>query len=425
MPILSALILNTVLYFILSYKYWKKERMSLSFSISIFYAVVALMGVIILPTGIYESVIPIKSRVVSFIPYLLCFISVYLLIKPLEHITYSRLDFNGFRNKKLFNFTVNIWIIEFTLYGMLKLSQVMMVSSMGFDELYSATNVEGNITKMLYGGNKLLLSFNNFNVNLISSFVPFVLCYAFFQLIDKGENKRSYVIIALIFIVKFLTALSMGSRGHLFFTLWSFVVYYVLFFPYLNKAIQRKFIKIAIIAISIIAIYLGFITIDRLANSDSETPITSILRYFGEAFPNLSNSFWDRVIRHPYGTRLFPDFFGSGYSAESVQDGYKYWQAYTGVPVLNFKTIFGDLYIEFGTIIALCIILGISCCFKWFIGNGKINFWKFSFILWYFELVLQGIFGFVKSGHANYIIFIAILLVSIIMKFFTSKYKKI
>ena len=76
MPIIFALTLNFILYLLLSYKYWKKGKVSLTFSLSIFYTAVAFMGIIIIPTGIYETVITIKSENVSFIPYLLCFISV-------------------------------------------------------------------------------------------------------------------------------------------------------------------------------------------------------------------------------------------------------------------------------------------------------------------------------------------------------------
>ena len=422
MPIIFALTLNFILYLLLSYKYWKKGKVSLTFSLSIFYTAVAFMGIIIIPTGIYETVITIKSENVSFIPYLLCFISVYILIKPLEGVYYSKIAFGGLKNEKLFNNIINFWIIDFILWGITKIYQLIITSSMGFYELYNAVNSDGNIINVLYGGNHFLLAFEKFNINLQNSLVPFILCYAFYKLIREGENKKSYFIIGLVLIVRCLAALSMGSRGNLFFTLWSFVIYYVLFFPYLNNVIQKKFIHLAIFAISIIILYLGLITIDRLANSDSETPLSSVLRYFGEAFPNLGNSFWDNVNRHPYGSRLFPDFFGSKYSAESVHDGYKFWEYYTGVPVLNFKTIFGDLYIEFGTTIALIIITTISCCFKLFLGcNKQISFWKLSFILWYFELVLQGIFGFVKSGHSNLIIFIAILLVSLFVKLFTFK----
>lgn len=421
MPILTILALNFILYSFLSYKYWKKEGMSLSFSLSIFYTAVALMGFIIIPTGIYEAVIPITNRTISFIPYLLCFISIWILIKPLERVNFTRFYLYEFKNNSIFNKIVNLWIIDFVLFGILKFSHVIMASSMGFDELYDAANVDGNLNDMFYGENKFLLAFNNFNINLLNSFVPFVMCYAFYKLIREGDCGKSYIIIALVFLVKCFIALSMGSRGNLFFTLWSFVVYYVLFFPFLNKSIQKKFIRIGTIGTFIISVYLILISIDRLANSNTETPITSILRYFGEAFPNLGNSFWGKVQTHPYGFRLF---FDGVYSQESVQDGYTFWQAYTGVPVLNFKTIFGDLYVEFGTTIALLIIVGLSIGFKWFIGNGKIDFWKFSFILWYFELVLQGVFGFVKSGYSSFIIFIAILLVSLVVKCIIPKVRK-
>lgn len=86
-----------------------------------------------------------------------------------------------------------------------------------------------------------------------------------------------------------------------------------------------------------------------------------------------------------------------------------------------FKTIFGDLYIEFGVTIALIIIFVIALIFYLFIGRGKIHFWKIALTYWYFDLIIQGVFGFNKDGWTNVIVLIAILIVSFIVKVYTQK----
>ena len=177
--------------------------------------------------------------------------------------------------------------------------------------------------------------------------------------------------------------------------------------------------------IGIIMVYSIVISFARLEDTSTETPFYSVIRYFGEAFPNLGNLFWGEVTRHPYGTRLFPYLFGLTYIEESVQDGYAFWQMFTGVPVLNFKTIYGDLYIEFGEFLPLVIVTFISLLFSLFLGKRNISFWKMALVYWYFDLILQGVFGFNKGGQGNLVVFMAVLIFSFIVKIYTSNRSRI
>lgn len=422
----SVLLLNLALYLYFFLRYRKKYSYTLSTVMYGYYTLIATLGIFTVATGIYENVFQLDfNENFEYTPYILCFVSIWILILPLNKITYKNLNFDEIPYNKLATLAINCWICLTIPFLLLKIYQTFLASSMGYNEMYNVTVEEGNAFKVLYGGNFILLKFNNFNTNLMNGFVPFVMCYAFYGLITKKIiTQKAVFILLLIFITKIFMALALGSRGNLFFTFWSFFFYLIIFYQHLPPQTKELVKKIGSLAIIMGIFYALAISIARVGNSIYETPLESIFRYFGEPFPNLGNLYWNKVELHPLGLRLFPYIFGIEYEAESVQDGYRYWYDFTGVPVLNFKTIFGDLYIEFGEIIAMLIIAFISVSFMLFLGKKKISFWKIAIIFWYFEIVLQGIFGFVKEGKSNLIVFIAIILISVVVKIYINITRK-
>ena len=65
MTILVCLVLNFLLYLFASNRYGRKGKMSLTYTLSVYYAFVAFMGIIICSTGIYEAVLPINYKYVD------------------------------------------------------------------------------------------------------------------------------------------------------------------------------------------------------------------------------------------------------------------------------------------------------------------------------------------------------------------------
>lgn len=399
----------------------KYNGISISYVLSIYYAVIAFMGIFVVLTGLYETVFTLDwNHSFSLVPYLLCFICVSVLILPLTRVRYDNILFSQIPYNKVTRFAINFWIVDMALYLLLKLSQAITASSIGYAEMYDMTNVDGTTVDLFYGDNVLLYKFNNFNVNLSHSLTPFIFCYSFYGLIKKKIAPRKvYLIFSLIVVSQALSAIAYGSRGNLFFTFWTFAFYLALFYDHLPKRLRKTTISLSLIAVSLVLFYSFLISISRVSSESEETPLGSIARYFGEPFPNLGNLYWDNVLQHPYGLRMFPYLFGEAfYEADSVQDGYAFWQKFTGVPVLNFKTIYGDLYIEFGEIAPLFILGALTLIFFLFLGRGKISIWKIGCIYWYFDMVLQGIFGFNKGGESNLVVLTAIILVAISLSIF-------
>lgn len=417
----TNLIFNLIMYLLFAWWMVRKQGITVASSLAIYYTIIAALGILVVNNGLYEAVFSIRDKnYVVLEPYIFCFLSVVALILPLRKVQLDNMNLSAVPfDSPVLKYGIYIWYLDMIGFIVLKIGQAILAMSLGMDETYDIMNVDGDSEAILYGGNKMLLAFNNFNLNLMSSLTPFLMVYAFYGLMkNRISRSRAYTIILLVLIAQVSNAIAFGSRGNMFLSFCAFGFYLILFYKRLGKG-DKHIIKVVGISLLVIfSIYAAITSVARYQDSDTETPLGSVVRYLGEPFPNLSNNFYEHVSYHPEGTRLFPYVNGGPELINTaLQGAYTYWEGVTGVPVRTFKTIFGDLYIEYGVEKALVIIALIALAFNIFLGRRKITYWKIAFIYWYFDLVLQGIFGFNKSGTGNMIVFVAILLVSLCFKF--------
>ena len=127
------------------------------------------------------------------------------------------------------------------------------------------------------------------------------------------------------------------------------------------------------------------------------------MHYFGESYPNLGLRVWPvENINHPYGERLFPSLGLWGDSDNrsffDAADRSYYWVSVTNAPVVNFKTMFGDLYVEFGIIwpfvIALLTRVLILMINRWY------SVFSIALMNLCYNLAIFGVFDF--SGESFY-----------------------
>ena len=127
-------------------------------------------------------------------------------------------------------------------------------------------------------------------------------------------------------------------------------------------------------------------TLYRVEDSTTETPLTSVLRYLGEPYPHLGNVFWNKVLFYPMGTRLYPFIFEPATiisNANSLGDQHAAWEILTGVPILNYKTLYGDFYVDFGPYIPFIVIFIYALILKVFTKNGKVVFASYPILYYY------------------------------------------
>lgn len=412
---MAILFFNALLYFGVFFYYWKKDKgWNLFNFLILYYAVIASMGWIILYNGIYERLLGDKSNVsLSIMPYFLCFISFFVFFHPLHKL--SKNVQITVPPIKWINKIVILWLIIMMMYTVLRAVEASITIKMGLGEAYALRHMEGE-TLFDYSDNIFLRRLGNVGSILQECTVPLIILYC----IDNLQKRRNKKLILFLIVFSFLPNIFMGiaiaSRGNLYSVFLKMIFFILLFKKHVSSKIKKIVIVIFCASLSFMAFYSLMITESRMENSRVETPMSSIVRYFGEPFPNLGYSFWGKVKYHPMGERLFPEIYGTKkLEFESTSDRYLYWERVTHVPVLNFKTMFGDLYIEFGVVGALIFVVLFSRLFIK-VMNGEICYYNIGLAYIYFQMCFMGFAGLTKLSGMNLLIWGITLGISLWLK---------
>ena len=184
---------------------------------------------------------------------------------------------------------------------------------------------------------------------------------------------------------------------------------------------------VGIAIVPIIMIVWG-ISIARFESSDLGVS-GSIFRYFGEVFPNLDFQYWNHVKNFTYGARHFSaiySLFGSTQiqQLQGLDERFDYWSLYTGASAANFKTLFGDLYIEFNTIGAVFFVFILSVLMEIYIRkNKKLKLSNIILIYVYYCYCSNAILNFptLYFGSSWLKSYVAIIVLNVIIKYCENK----
>ena len=414
---MNVLLLNFFLYlFWCLYTFYKERRITAYSYLLLFYTFVSFLGFYTVSNGIYFDVFGKKSvTLLQIEPYLLCFATYFILFQPLRKMQFSHRNIAKAYSKE-FAVIVKGWVLYFFLFTLLKFSEATASLSLGLGAVYEARHVQG---ESLFSYNNFFLDkFNGYGFFLLNATVPIIMSYALVGIgYKKISAKYASLLILLCFLPSILDNIAMGTRGGMFMTAFSFLFFVIFFASYLPKTFLSKIYLYSTVFLSVGLFFSWLITSDRVGKGAQG--VNSILRYFGESFPNLGFLFWDKVARHPMGERLFPNFFidNERLLYTSVDDSYQYWMGITGVPVLNFKTYFGDLYIEFGVIGAF-VFVGVGFILMKIFFNKKVTIYSLPILYYYFQLCVFAFAGFTKGGHTSFFQLFIVILISLSLKYY-------
>lgn len=419
------LFVNFFAYLVWAYLTIRKEKRLTVYSLMIiFICVVAFLGYYTVQTGIYFDTFGRKDiNRLTYTPYVLSFITYYILFYPLKKMKFVFSD-EKYLSGRLFKIAIKYWSIIFFLYALLKLYEAYSTLQSGLGEAYELRHMDG---ETLYSYNNVFIfKFNGYCEFLLEATVPLVMYYVFMGL-HKGFIKIKYALylITLSIAPSFLTAIGQGSRGGMFMAFFCFLFFLIGYWHFIPKYAKRKLVELIIFSLLLGCLISWIITMERVSSGGGS--IDSILRYFGEPFPNLGFNFYDKVIVHPMGARFFPNFFmNTSYSLwGSVKEMHDYWWFITGVPVLNFCTYFGDLYVEFGTMIAL-LFVSTTTTIMLFITKQS-NYLKGAILpisFFYYKLCVFSFAHMTKTGHYAVFQLWIILLISSIYFIYCMKKNK-
>lgn len=392
---MNIFILNFLFYLLWFWKDFSKQKcMNVYNFMILIYTFFALAGIIVIDNGIYQQEIsPFNEYNISILPYILCFISFIMLFRPLKKVDNINIDEYEIFNSKYTRKLINIWVILFIIFGIIKLVELKVTSSMGLDEAYYQRHIEGS---NIFNYSGPLRYLNSFIITIQGTTVPLVMFYSMVGIIKKKISaKKSSFLILLCFCPELIGDIAKGDRGSIFMTMFCFVFFVLIFWKHLAAKIKRNIIFTMIFLGVCGGVYFWIISLQR-AQSGNYDPLVTLYRYFGEPFPNLGIQIWGNVKYNPNGERIFSAFYPShGFADTNV--AVDYWWGKIGVPVYYFKTIFGDFYMEFGTIKALLYIFGLSISFSYVLTKLRMNFVTLPLLYYYYQICVYAFAGWTKS----------------------------
>ena len=416
MDVNIIMVLNWGMYFATFLRSQKHHGLTVSSFLWFVYSLFAVFSIYLCASGLYWRVVQTNSMefaTLSPIPFLMNYMCVYILLMPLQKIRFINFDVFRFKYSKTnYSFIIALLLIEFT-YSVMKLNQFGIALSYGLGNFH---DLGGDLQNTIYyGENPILLLINYLGRFCHAIIMPFIMIYIVNGALCRKISKSFLALFIIIYIVNtFVVGLTTGSRAELFFSILNVSFFVILFWDKISKKIRSQIFIGGGIFCSAIVFFTSQITEERFSDG-AITPIESVYRYLGETFPNLGYEYWDRA-NYTEGKRLFPDwytFFDSNFRSRDAD----YWCYYTKTRVDYFKTLYGDLYVEFGPIVPFFLILFISLLMTKYIRGKTIGTEKIGLIYWYYSICTGGIFGFLHlSSFQDYLIIVVALCVTKVLK---------
>ena len=393
-----VLFLNMLLYIFTASYIWKRNGMSAYSFLWLYYAVFASMGFLIVFLGIYDDrfySMAYNSKFQLF-PYICNYICIYLILRPFQYLKARSPKLGLFIKikKKKINRLVNVLCIFFSIYMLLKLGILNEYSKYSLLERREMS-IAGESIVSREDNYILWLVFYGYEL-LHTAVFPFLIIFVF-EFYEKRilSIRKSILVVILYFLPPFVSYMMTSNRSGLFWLFMNATFYFFFFYKVMSKRLKKIVLRTSFLSLLPVALMLTLITQVRYEYSKTSVE-TGVLSYFGESFPNLGAYVYDQVGHHTYGMRLFPDYIkaitGISLKTDGGLQGYhKFWENYTGVKILVFKTLFGDLYIEFGTFGSITFVFIISMLFTIYIKKSKHIYTVLAIASFYYAFCLNAV----------------------------------
>lgn len=390
------------------------------------WAFIAFMGWYTFITGIYQYTFGYRNPdELGVYPFALCFIMFLILIKPFNNKININAIANGFRERRIER--LSIFLACFLMCILLfQLALTIQTFSIDIIDNY------GDMYEDRASG--IQLSYGSFWIDYVYSksiavsriILPIVYTLMFMSIVGSRKGRGLKITMVVIITIEIiLTKLLSANRGGVFFSVMTLTFYIATFYKLFSTKIKRSIWIIFGSGVVILALLMSVVSVSRFKGDNKESQ-TQNMRYFGEPFPNLGYNIWDKNIQHPYGRRFFPALSETlGFSEHKEFEGRKslhsYWERYVGIPMLNFKTIFGDLFIEFGVFGAFVFLLFCFYIISYLLKHNKGIVAQVTFLSMWYDVVIYGIFGNHMQGFWFADIFYTLVFLFVLEYFVFSK----
>lgn len=403
----GIIVINALAYILTAYYFYRKNGFTITTFLFIYISIFSIGSVVLLSDGLYfevmESAQFTPNDRISIIPYILCYIFNFILLAPTHKV--NLLSFNSsLKAKPISSSFYSVIIFIEVVYALIKILQTFVVSRYGFGVFHDLGSDRQNA--ILYGSFPPLLYINYLGKYVNIVFMPMLLVN---QIISYRHGyckfKKFSILFYLYFTNSCLVGLVAGSRAAITFGFLNTLFFYILFKDALPRYFNKKILKIFFSAIALMAILFLIISVERMG--DRMSGFDGILRYAGESFCNLGYEYWNLCLHHTGGLYTFGSFVNTDKELLFLLSNvHTYW----------FATVYGYLFVDFGSYIPLFISLLFSLSMRFYLRNG-LSQTKICLTLYYFQLCYQIPFGWGFEPFDLFMIINMLLLPVIASKF--------
>lgn len=390
-----VLICNALLYVFTTIVMYRKLGMRPFVFLWMFYSVFAVFGIILVSSRLYFVAFSMSAETpLSFEPYIYNYFCMMAMTLPLYKITGKEPGIKNAtispRSKRVFRVIFLIFLIYFGC----KLFELSLYGNMGYAERHKMITQDGEGVKI--GQHSAIIGYTT---GICAKLYSIVYPLAMFYVLMLLRNKASILKITLLFalcVSPMLTGYVVnGNRAGMFYLMANLAFFFFLTKDYLSrKQLSRIYLLCGMLALLLFT-FSSSISEERFQHTDIGTT-GSVLRYFGEVFPNLGYQYWNEVNNFTMGARKFSSYYslltGINFNLQGFDETFAYWSFFTGVDCALFKTVFGDLYLEFGTVGALIFASIFSLIMFRVTKNSELSVYNLPFYYYYFAFSTNLIF---------------------------------
>ena len=412
---MGPLLFNILLYLsatlFLVYKY---KKLNIIIFITLFYLSVSIFSLVIWINNIYyEATSKLIINDISYTPFIISFLIFVIIFSPITKFNENNIKrFILPNNLQIILITVPAVVIGLILFIAIPINIFQLGLNFNFNTIYDVGK-EYNIGILPYYVEILF--------TIYSIFYPLLLFIFFYVSAYYKEKKMILFILVLVtFFPKIFYGIANVSRGMIFFSIFDYFIMLLLFKKFISNRIQNIVKAFFLIVLAISVLFSIFITFSRYG--EGIMGYLSIFKYFGESFLNYNTIIWNHVSHHPMGERFFPDLFYS-FNQTLVKFPNElskklYFVGMTGVPIYVFKTLVGDIYVEFGYLGMVLFSILISFLGKrYIILENKFPIHRFIPLFFFYQLAVGGVFDFIYQGHVRFLITVGYILLYLYLRF--------
>ena len=407
------------------YFFIRQKSLNIYTAIWTLYTFVAIFGYVSVKQRLHYSGDPNLGESLSLVPYICLYITTFVLSWPIRKIDVSKIKIDVIHSK-IFKYLILLLACVFLAVSLVKIGEVSTIMSIGLGEAYESAHNDG--AKLFQYSNPFLKVISSWGMTLCIASQGFLLLYSFSMLIHQEKKKWLYLFfIVLSFIPGICSALSNGSKGGLFFSAWDMIFVYIFFKDSLPYSVKKLLTVVGLFGFAVLISYVVVITSERNSLSKikanrQESEIETIVRYLGEAMPNLGWNIYERVKKHPNGERFYPELLGDPARGSKLVDEFYYYRQSTGINMALFRTFWGDCYIEFGFWGSFLYIILMVSLWDIFVFSHYRDPIRFPLIYYYYHFfIIWGVFSHGFTGQRTHVCFIYLVLLCVCVKKLSKK----